>query len=377
VKFNLMALVAAGYQVDLLTFPIGTEEPIAGVTVCRVGNPLKIKKVPIGPSVSKVFFDLLLVVKAFRLCRKNRYRVIHGVEEAGLIAGLLGKCFKAASIFEKHSDPFSYRAGWAKNMFLRMYAAVERWSARLADAVIGTGPGLVEQVEQMGVKTRIFHIPDIPSSRQEPAVAAAEGLRKQLAIKPQQVLVTYVGSFAVYQGIDLLFATIPLVARQCPEVQFMIIGGAPQEIEQRHQALVTAQAADAVTFVGRVEPETLPTYLAASDVLLSLRKSGINTPLKVLDYMKAGRAIVVTDVPAHRLILDEKVACFVDSDPAAFADRIRELAHDEYKRRTLGAAARSGYARQFTFEHHCDRLAACYTYVLAQRGDDGEQHNDK
>ncbi len=377
VKFNLLALVTAGYQVDLLTFPVGADEPIEGVTLYRVWNPFKLKTVPIGPSLRKVYFDVFLLIKAFRLCRKNKYLVIHGVEEGGLIAVLLARYFKTASIFEKHSDPSSYRAGWAKNLFLRLYARVEHFSSRLADAVIGTGPGLVEQVKMMGVKTRTFHIPDIPSSQQEPKVDAAESLRGRFTTLSQQTVVTYVGSFAVYQGIDLLFAAIPIVARQCPDVKFVIIGGAPQEIEDRRQALAAMQVSDSVTFVGRVEPETLPTYLAASDILLSLRKSGLNTPLKVLDYMKAGRAILATDVPAHRLILDENIACLVDSNAAVFASRLLDLVRDENMRRTLGTAARAMYTRQFTFEHHCDRLAACYDYVLAQRRDDRGENNDK
>ncbi len=71
-------------------------------------------------------------------------------------------------IFEKHSDPFSYKAGYVRNLILRLYAKVEKLTVTHADAVIGTGPGLVDQVLDMGTSTPVCHIFDIPSSLVEP-----------------------------------------------------------------------------------------------------------------------------------------------------------------------------------------------------------------
>ena len=170
VNFNILALTELGYTVDLLTLPIGEDKEFENCRIIRVINPLFIKNIPIGPSLAKIFFDVLLFCKGFTLCMKNKYDVVHGVEEAGIIGVVLAKCFRTKSIFEKHSDTFSYRNGFLKNCLLSLYAKIEKLIVRLSDAVICTGKGLVSQVEKMGYPTRVFHIFDIPSSLQEPSL---------------------------------------------------------------------------------------------------------------------------------------------------------------------------------------------------------------
>ena len=71
VKFNLLALTQLDYEVDLLTLPLGEDISIANANIIRVANPFNIKNIPIGPSPWKLFFDLLLFLKAIALCRKK------------------------------------------------------------------------------------------------------------------------------------------------------------------------------------------------------------------------------------------------------------------------------------------------------------------
>lgn len=364
VAFNLLALTQSGYKVDLLTLPIGEKREITGAKIIRVANPLRIDNVPIGPSLAKLFFDLLILFKGISLCLKNRYDVIHGIEEAGMIAVLLAKLFKAKVIFEKHSDPFSYKKGVLRNLIMKLYSMVEQIAVRFADAVICTGPGLVCQVESMGTGTRAFHIFDIPSSLSEPATDEVERLQKELQQQPDEILITFVGSFAVYQGVDLMFAAIPYVVADCPQVRFIVIGGSDKEIMERKAILAKNGMAEKISFLGKVAPDLLPNYLAASDILLSPRISGVNTPLKILDYMKVGRAIVATDVESNRLLVDETTALLAEPDPVAFANAIGSLSRDQVKRDAMGKAGRHLYETRYNFQTYRQRLADCYTYVL-------------
>ncbi|MCL7488545.1 MAG: glycosyltransferase family 4 protein [Desulfobulbaceae bacterium] len=363
-SFNVQALARQGYSVDLLTLPIGERREFEGVNVIRVANPLRVKQIPIGPSLHKIFFDILLLFKGLRLIHRQKYSVVHGVEEAGIIAVLLGRLAGCKAIFEKHSDPVSYREGIVKNFLLQIYAGVEKLTVRFADAVIGTGPGLVSQVRDMGTNTPVFHIFDIPSSLVEPEPENVAGIREQLKTNENEVLVTFVGSFAVYQGIDLLMDAIPLVVRECSQARFIIIGGTAREIEQRKNTLQAQGAGNFVTFLGKIAPDILPDYLAASDILLSPRTSGVNTPLKLLDYLKTGRPIVATDVQANRLILDENSAVFAGPEPHPLAAAIVSLVPDADKRNVLGGNGRKLHETKYNFQEFTKRLAACYKQVL-------------
>lgn len=364
VRFNALALVKAGYTVDLLTLPIGDRCEMEGVNVLRVSNPLHVENIPIGPSLHKLFFDCLLLMKGLALVRRSEYAIIHGIEEAGMIAVLLSRFSRCRAIFEKHSDPFSYKKGFLKNCLLRVYAAVEKMTVKRVDAVIGTGPGLVDQVDKMGTSTKAFHIFDIPSSLVEPSSDSVDTLRGQLKKTKSEVLLTFVGSFAVYQGVDLLLRTIPEVTAECERSRFIIIGGTAEEIEERKELLAKYKVEHRVDFLGKIPPDVLPDYLAASDILLSPRVSGVNTPLKLLDYLKAGRAIVATDVESNRLILDSNTAVLAPPEPAMLAKALRELVKDEQRREIMGNKGRALHRQRYNFHEYTKRLADCYDYVL-------------
>lgn len=368
VAFDVQALSELGFDVDFLTLPIGEDKEIPGVRLVRVGNPFRVKNVPIGPSLHKAIFDLLLLFKALGHVRRDHYDVVHGVEEAGAIGVLAARWGRCRLVYEKHSDPASHRKGGLKNLVLSLYARVERFTARRADAVIGTGAGLVDQVASFAPGTPAYHIPDIPSSLVEATPEGTGQIKAQLQQHAGERLITYVGSFAVYQGVDLLFSAIPEVVRRHPESRFVIIGGSPTQIAERKRQLAADGAEDAVTFAGKVPPDVLPDYLAASDILLSPRLSGVNTPLKLLDYFKAGGAIVATDTQANRLILTEETAVISDIDPCAFAQGICALLSDEARRAALSAKGRRLVDETYNFGEFKRRLGACYAALGAEDG---------
>ena len=369
VRFDAQALAELGFDVDLLVMPVGEDRQIPGVTLHRAPNFIRAKSLAIGPSVPKALLDVALYFKASALARRRRYHVIHGIEDAGPIAAVLARRHGAKMIFEKHSDPASYKKGFLRNCVMAAYRRVERFSIRRADAVIGTGPALVEQAQALAPGKPVHHVFDIPSSLVEPDPVLVRQARERLGLPPGAVLALYVGSFAVYQGIDLLFQAIPLALRKNPNLFFAVIGGSPAQVGVRQTALMDLGLADRVLFPGHVHPDELPHLLAAADVLLSPRIAGGNTPLKLLDYLKAGRAIVACDNPANRLILDESNARLAAPEPAAFAEGVAALAADAALRGRLGAAGHGLYLSTYNYRQFRKRLSDVYRQLLGAAAD--------
>ena len=394
--FDAMAMAQNGYDVDFLTLPVGQRREIDGVRIVRAPNLIRAKKIAIGPSLPKFFFDFVFLFEAIGMTMRRHYDIVHGVEDAGMVALVVGRLARAKVVFEKHSDPASYSGKkGVMRLVMRAYAAVERFVMRHADAVIGTGPGLVRQVNALAPKTPATVISDIPSSLAEPdpdGVRAARTKLEELApggagaesVRPSDrqtvgpsdggedgtaVFATYVGSFASYQGIDLLFAAMPPALRKCAALRFAVIGGTPQEIAERRAALAAEGLADRVAFVGKVPPDELPCWLAASDIVLSPRIAGVNTPLKLLDYLKVGRAIVATDHEANRLILDEKTALLVPIDPEAFAEGVASLAADRARREEIGSRGRRLVDETYNFGVFRAGLAKVHGSVLGSADD--------
>lgn len=364
VKFILQSFSDLGHEVDLLTLPFGEDLTFPKVRILRVANLFGVKDVAIGPSAIKALFDILLFIKAIPLLRKNRYDVIHGIEEAGFLALVLGRLFKTKVVFEKHSDPISHSKGLVRNMILSLYSAIENYTARRADLVIGTGPGLAQQVRDLNPKGKVTAIFDIPSSLVEANKASSTEIARSLRQQDNEILVTYVGSFAGYQGIDLLFSAIGHVLSQANNIRFIIIGGNEEEIEQRRAQLAKDGFAAQVSFLGKIPPDELPNYLHASDILLVPRHSGVNTPLKVLDYFKAGRAIVASDVASNRLILDDDTAAFANADVEQYGNKIIELAENADQREKLGKNGHQNYLDKYNFHTFKSLLDKAYQGIL-------------
>lgn len=361
----MLALSQLGYEVDLLTLPFGDDRDVPGVRILRVSNVCGLKDIPIGPSIWKLPFDAKLYLRARRLIKDRCYDVIHAVEDAGFIAVPLARRSGAKLLFEKHSDPGSYRKRGLRNVVMWAYSRVEAFTIRQADAVIGTGPGLVEQARRVAPDKPVHHIFDIPSSLVEPDAARVRALRAELLQQSDEVLMAYVGSFAVYQGIELLFAAIPEVIRRAPRARFMIIGGTPMEIQERIEWLNKNGAGHAVKFLGKIPPDELPNYLAAADVLISSRIAGANTPLKLLDYLKVGRCILATDNAANRQILNDESAFFVKPDVDSFAAGLAELAGDEARRERLAAKGKTLVRDIYNFAEFKRRLKIVYDELAA------------
>lgn len=359
--FDVQAIRDNGYEVDFLTLPIGERRDIPGVRIIRAPNVFFAKDISIGPSFLKLAFDCVMFIMAIGMICRRRYHVVHGVEDCGLPAWILSRLCRGKAIFEKHSDAKSYKQG----VVMKAYAAVERFVMRHADAVIGTGPGLVAQVAEFGGGTPAYHISDIPSSLAEPDEEGVAKARKELDPDGGAVIATYVGSFAAYQGIDLLFGSMPVATKLRPELHYVIIGGNEVEIAKWGAWLEGRGCRDKVAFIGKRAPDILPCYLAASDILLSPRISGVNTPLKLLDYLKVSRAIAATDHEANRLILDDSTAVLTGLDADAFAEGVARLAGDEELRSRLAANCRRLIDERYNFNVFRSGLERCYAETLA------------
>ena len=79
-------------------------------------------------------------------------------------------------------------------------------------------------------------------------------------------------------------------------------------------------------WVGLKTSDALPSYLRAMDVgIVPYRDSRFNRgsfPLKTLEYLAAGRAVVSTDLPAIRWLATDLICI---AEPASFADEVDRL----------------------------------------------------
>ena len=82
---RVKALVELGYQIDLVTYPIGQDVELPNLRIYRSSRVPFVRRVAIGPSFVKILLDLSLAMTAIRLARRGRYAAVHSHEEAGVL----------------------------------------------------------------------------------------------------------------------------------------------------------------------------------------------------------------------------------------------------------------------------------------------------
>jgi len=130
---------------------------------------------------------------------------------------------------------------------------------------------------------------------------------------------------------------------------------------------------DQVTLVGRVPHRDVSRYYSVMDVLvyprLDNRTTRLTTPLKPLEAMAMGKAVIGSDVGGVREILDDGRAglIFRAGDAADLARCLETLFRDPVARQALGEAGRRFAVEQRSWETLVRQYAEIYDGVLQHR----------
>lgn len=188
-------------------------------------------------------------------------------------------------------------------------------------------------------------------------------------------VVGYAGHLYPWKGVDILIEAL----KELPAVRGLIIGGHPGEADlARLRGLARAAGlAERVEFTGLVPPAEVRTHLRRADLLVLPNpahtiSARYTSPLKLFEYMAAGRPIVASDLPAIReIVQDGRNGLLVEAgNPAALALAIQRLLDDRALATRLATCAFAD-ARLYTWENRARRLEQLFESVLTDRGTRG------
>jgi len=340
IKYVLLALTELGYEVDLLTYPLGETIPIDGVRYLRLSNPLKFDHVPVGFSWQKVFLDILLAARLPFVLRRQAYAYIHAVEEAAYLTVLYRPWHKTRILYDMASsipEQLQINPTFRSLRLLSLFNWMEKWLLRRVDLVVASA-GLGGIVRRLSPKTPM-HEWSFPSQAPVVPHESIEALRSELGFDKDDKVIVYTGTFEAYQGVDDIVAAMPLVLAQSPSAKFVLIGATEQKHIDALKAKVEVSLAEKVRILPRRSKADVQCFLELADVLLSPRKAGRNIPLKIFDYLAAGKPIVASNIDAHRAIIDETLAVLVAPNAEGMAKGINQLLGDPQRMDELHDAA--------------------------------------
>ena len=368
---RIKALGELGHHIDLVTYPIGRDVELPNLRIFRSLRPPFVRKVRIGPSLTKIVLDGLMLLTITRRVASQRYDAIHSHEEMGLVGVWLAKWLGIPHLYDMHSSLPQQLSNfkYSKSSLLRsVFTWAEDQMVHKSDVVITICQELQDTVTEMGVAERSLLIENVMGGDvDDPPSRSAEAVRAAWNIPAGAPLALYTGTFEAYQGVDMLIDAVAILAKRRPDARVLVVGGEPAQVELAKARAQSAGAAPAMIFAGQQPAKEIPGFVQAADLLVSPRIRGTNTPLKIYSYLRSGKPIVATNLLTHTQVLTPEIARLVDPEPESFAAAILDLLERPAERARLSGAARLVAQEKYSRESYLRRTAQAYDRLRVDR----------
>jgi PEP-CTERM/exosortase A-associated glycosyltransferase len=257
------------------------------------------------------------------------------------------------------------------SVWYRLARGFETRVLRRADAVITICDALRQELaSRLPAADMLFVVANGVDTASFTPIAPSEELRARWNLSDKEVI-GYVGTFQPYEGLDLLVQALPAIVAQRPRVHLIIAGGGDGETALRREVR-NRDVERHVTLCGRLPHDQVRQVYALTDVLVYPRRltrtTALTTPLKPLEAMAMGRAVLISDVPAMRELVQPGITGEVfragDADDLA-ASCVRLLADPDLRSR-CGAAARAWVVQEREWSRNVREYRNIYDRVARE-----------
>lgn len=217
--------------------------------------------------------------------------------------------------------------------------------SRLVPFPVGVGPDFAERARQ----------------------GAAHPRAQALAGQP---VLCYLGNLEAMRQPTLIFEVFDAVLAEMPEARILLVGGTNPTVERLLDGFA---GRDRVVLTGHVPHADVPATLAAArvgvfpipiDDPFDIYRT--SSPLKVVEYMASGLAVVSSRVEdAERLLGESGGGVCVDNEPRLFARAIADYLRDPERARADGEKGRAHIGRHRTFDVLAGSIEAAYERLIA------------
>ena len=317
----------------------------------------------VAGELAELAYNLPAYCRLRRACRTFRPELIYERSNLFYLAGAWLARRTGLPYFLEVNSPLAEERARHGGLRLRALAgAAERHTWRYADCVLAVTEVLRQRILAAGCAPERVRV--VPNgvwlerfSGPEPAPGSKPPGRSPrgpgAAGRPP--VLGFVGFVRDWHGLD---AVIRGLAQA--EASLLVVGEGPARPGLEALA-ASLGVAERVHFTGLVAHDQVPRTVAGFDIALQPRVVDYASPLKIFDYMAAGRAIVAPDQPNIREVLEHERTALL-FDPAcegAMWAAIARLLGDAALRRRLGAAARAELERRdFTWPGNAARIVA-------------------
>ncbi len=243
--------------------------------------------------------------------------------------------------------------------FPRLAESAEKTVLMNADLVVCVSEADRCLLKKMGVeKQRILLNPNgFDEKRFNPGVDGIS-VRRALAIDERFVFL-FSGSFGVWHGVPFLVETFLGFAARHPEAVLVCVGDGITAPEARR----VSENHPRIVFTGSVNPEDMPGYLAAADVLVAPHLPNpdgtefFGSPIKIFEYLGMGKPIIAAELgQIGEILTHRKTALLYEPGNAeALAEACRQALDDQALRLSIASGAKT-LSQSYSWSAHTHKI---------------------
>jgi glycosyltransferase involved in cell wall biosynthesis len=264
-------------------------------------------------------------------------------------------------VFLEVNSPYSYqkRTFDEKIYYKRLLGLFEKKICRDATWVIVVSTPLKEFLISAGVPERkIIVMPNgVDTDVFHPAIDGRE-IRKRLGIE-QKIVIGFTGILRPWHGLDFLLQAFQQLCQTRSDLHLLIVGDGP--IRPDLDKLVTSNGLSGkVTITGRQAHEMVRFFVAAMDIAVSPLSTFYASPMKIIEYMAMGKALVAPNTANIRDIVndEEDGILFWPQKVDELTEKLLVLIENCHLRAKFGLKARSKVEARFTWLQNAKKVVS-------------------
>jgi PEP-CTERM/exosortase A-associated glycosyltransferase len=254
----------------------------------------------------------------------------------------------------------------------RLSQKLENHVVHRANAVVGIAQSILDELKRRNTDpAKLFHVPNGVDTEKFTPLERDEELVAKLGLGSELVL-GFIGSLYRWEGVAWLVRAVAELRRRGTPCKLLIVGDG-EEMPAVCEAVRESNAAEFIQILGRVPHNEIERYYSIVDVLVyprhSIRLTELVTPLKPLEAMALGKAVLGSDVGGIReLVQSEKTGILFRADNIDdFCEQARRLLLQPALQRKLGEDAREFVLREKDWNVLARRYVDVYEFAVRNR----------
>jgi glycosyltransferase involved in cell wall biosynthesis len=352
----------------VVTYHFGDGDDGAGLSVHRIPAISSYRRLSPGPTYVKLaVLDPLLTLKLRQVLRAVPMDIIHAHHFEGLLVSAAARLrSRTPLIFDAHTLLSSELPFYEMGLPLR----VKEWVAAACDRRL---PKIADHIFTVTerIRTRLLHLGSVPEDKVsvipngvESSLFPENGNGGSAKTGNGGPTLIFTGNLAPYQGIDLMLQALRKVLNQRKDVRLKIVTESSFDgYDSLARELGVAGAIELV----RARFDEIPRLLAGATVAVNPRIDCDGIPVKLLNYMAAGKPVLSFAGSAPGIRHRQTGWLVPDGDVDGFAEGALTLLSNTELATALGQNARRQVQDQHDWSRSAELAEGVYRRIIRER----------